>query len=265
MAGNPQTLVTVLNRVLTSLREPAIGNTVTDIIDPYQLVLLEFFNQIREEVEDACNWRAIWQTFTVTIPANGYFVTIPGSNERSRVIRVPVIGGGSMDVAGLSGAPVSGSDRLVPLVFDVTTPSQTGNFPLDEMPLASLQYMVTATNTQSVSQPQAFAFGAGNSDNAAAGNGEGVLYVYPPPNNARTIKITLAVPELDYAATDVARDVYIPTLPIIQGMLWMAREERGEELGPMGLYTEERYRTVLDNHVSREIGESGDTLDCILV
>lgn len=263
--ANPQTLQQVLNRALVSLRQGQIASGTTQLTDTYQLVLLEFFNQIREEIEDACNWRAIWQTFTVTIPGGSNFAAVTGSNERSRVVRVPIIGGGSMDISGLSGAPISGSDRLVPLVFDVTAPSTSGNSPLDEMPIAALQYMNFVTNKQTVSQPQAFAFGAGNTDNSAGGAGEGVLYVYPAPNNTRTIQITLAVPELDYGPLDVARNVYIPTQPLLQGLLWMAREERGEELGPQGLYTEERYRTTLDAHVSREIAESGDSLDCILV
>lgn len=263
MPGNPQTLMTVLNRVLTSIREQPISPLVTTIIDPYQLVLLEFFNQVREEVEDAVNWRSLQQTFTVTVAANTSFANIVGSNERSRLVRVPISAGGQG--GGGFSPSVMPSDRVVPLVFDITTPTTTGKFGLEEMPLATLQYKTVTTNAQTTANPIAFALGMGNPDDSEAGTSEVVLYVYPPPNVARTIQITLVVPELTYLPTDVARNIYVPTLPIVHGLQWMAREERGEELGPQGIYTEERYRNILDDAVGRENQEQGNTLDLALV
>lgn len=262
--SNPQTLTQVLNRVLTSLREGTIASGTSQLTDPYQLALLEFFNQVREEVEDACNWRALQTTYTVTITAGSNCVAIAGSNERSRLVRIGVMGQGNQCDSGFYGPPVSGSDSVVPLVFDITSPSTTGSFGLQEMPLSALIYMDTTTNGQQAAQPQAFAMGTADPDDADSGNGEQWLYVFPRPNNNRTIQITLITPELDYAATDVSRNIMVPTLPIVHGLQWMAREERGEEIGPQGIYTEERYRRTLDNAVSREMAEQGDTADLIL-
>lgn len=255
----------VLNRVLQSLREQQIPGATTQITDSYQLTLLEFFNQVREETEDACNWRALWQTFQVTYTAGQYYQVVTGTNERSRLVRMPIAGTGNQVTGGFYGPPVIGSDKIVPLVFDITSPSTSGNCPLQEMPLPALIYQNTAQNSQSVSQPQAFAMGQGNPDNAQADQNVVVLYIYPPPNNTRIIQVTLCVPENTYAATDVSRNIYVPALPIVHGLQWMAREERGEELGPNGMYTEERYRMTLDNAVSRELAEQGDTQDLAMV
>ena len=263
--ANPQTLQQVLNRVLQSLRENPIPTGTTALTDPYQLTLLEFFNQVREEVEDACNWRALQQTYTLTIPAGQSSVKITGTNERSRLVRIGVQGQGNLSDSGFYGPPVSGSDSLVPMVFDVTEPTGAGSFPLKEMPLSALLYMLTTTQSQQAAQPQAFALSTANADDADAGGQEQWLYVYPPPNNQRTVQVTMVTPETDYVASDVSRNIYIPTLPIVHGLQWMAREERGEELGPNSMYTEDRYRRTLDNAVSRENAESGDTADLILL
>lgn len=262
--ANPQTLQQVLNRVLQSLRENQIATGTTQIIDSYQLTLLEFFNQVREEVEDAVNWRALRKTYTVTITAGSNSAVITGTNERSRLVRVPVMGQGNQADSGFYGPPVSGSDALVPLVFDITSPTTTGQYGLQEMPLDALVYMDVTTNAQQTQQPQAFALSTGNADNSDAGNAEQWVYVFPRPNNNRTIQIVMVTPELTYVPTDVARNIFIPTLPIVHGLQWMGREERGEELGPQGIYTEERYRRTLDNAVAREMAEQGDTDDLIL-
>lgn len=257
----------LINRVLTSLRET---NTISaaPVVDSYQALVLEFFNQVKQEVEDAVNWRAIWQTVTVTIPAGSYFAPIPGTNERSRVVRAPIKGGG-MSQAGYAPALMA-SDKIVALVFDSTSPTTSGPFPLYEMPLPLLQFNVLNTNSQQTVQPQFFAIGQGNADNGAANTGQVVLYVYPPVNNARTVQVTLAIPQSDFSAVTLLDSnsnatVTVPSYPIIMGLQWMTREEKGEELGPSGAYSEERFREVLDDAVGIENAEQGNTLDLMLV
>jgi hypothetical protein len=175
-----------------------------------------------------------------------------------------VQGQGNLADSGFYGPPVIGSDNLVPLVFDITSPNGTGQFPLQEMPLSALLYMDTTTNGQQTAQPSAFAMSTANTDDADAGSAEQWLYVFPRPNNQRTIQITMVTPETAYLVTDVARNIYIPTLPIVQGLQWMARQERGEELGANSMYSEERYRMMLDSAVSRENAEAGDPNDLMM-
>ena len=257
----------LINRVLNSLRNNANAITATPITDSYQLMVLEFLNEVKQEVEDSINWRALWQTITVTIPAGSYFARVPGTNERSRVVRAPVKGGG-MSQAGYAPA-IMASDKVIALVFDTTSPTTTGQFPLVEMPLPQLLFNVQSTNAQQVQQPQFFAIGTGNPDNANANSKEVVLYVYPPVNTPRTIAVTLAVPQSDFNSNlqDTAGNsiVTVPTYPVIMGLQWMVREERGEELGPSGAFSEEKYREVLDDAVSIENVEQGGNIDLVLV
>jgi hypothetical protein len=258
----------LINRVLTSLRNSSNAITSIPVTDSYQLLMLEFFNEVKQEVEDAINWRSLWQTFTVTVPAGSYYAAITGSNERSRVVRAPVKGGG-MSQAGYAPA-LMGSDKVVALVFDTTSPTTSGQFPLYEMPLPLLLFNVQNTNQQQVQQPQFFSMGQGNADNGQANTDQMVLYVYPPVNTTRTVTVTMAVPQGDFSASTMAdpngqTDLTVPNYPIIMGLQWMAREERGEELGPSSAYTEEKYREVLDDAVSIENVEQGNNLDLMLL
>ncbi len=262
------TATALINRVLNSLRNNANQITSTPVTDSYQLMILEFFNEVKQEVEDAINWRSLWQTFTVTIPAGSYYAAIAGSNERSRVIRAPIKGGG-MSQAGYAPA-IMASDKVAALVFDTTSPTTSGQFPLYEMPLPLLLFNVQNTNAQQVQQPQFFAIGQGNADNGQANTDMMVLYVYPPVNTQRTVTVTMAVPQGDFLASTMAdpngqTDVTVPNYPVIMGLQWMAREERGEELGPSSAYSEEKYREVLDDAVSIENVEQGNNQDLMLL
>jgi hypothetical protein len=262
-----QTAQALINRVLNSLRNNSNNIVSTPITDSYQLLLLEFFNEIKQEVEDAINWRALWQTIIVTVPAGSYYAVIPGTNERSRVVRAPIKGGG-MSQAGYAPALMA-ADKEIALVFDTTSPTTSGYFPLYEMPLPQLLFNVMNTNQQQVQQPQFFAIGQGNADNGQANTNDVVLYVYPPVNTNRTIAVTLAIPQSDFTTSLVDSNnnaiVTAPNYPIIMGLQWMAREERGEELGPTSAFSEEKYREVLDDAVGIENAEQGNTEDLMLI
>ncbi len=254
--------------MLVSLRQPQI--TSTPVTDTYQLLALEFLNQVKQEVEDATDWRCLYQTINVTIPAGSYFAAIPGTNERSRVVRAPIKGGG-MSQAGYAPA-IMGADAIVALVFDITTPTQTGQFPLKEMPLHELLYRFQNDNgllTQ-MQTPEFFALSQGNTDNSGLGANEAVLYVYPPVNTQRTIQITMCVPQSDFSATALedttgSANILAPQYPILMGLQWMLREERGEELSANGLFSEEKFREVLDDAIGVEEAEKGNSLDLVVV
>lgn len=255
---------TLLNGVLTSLRatQDVIPTGATALSTTYQSLLLQFFNEVKEEVEQACNWRSLYQTINVTVPANALYAAIPGTNERSRLVRQPIIGGG-MGQSGFAPSLAS-ADRIVPLVFDITTPSQSSNSPLDEMALNLLLYSDTATNSQATAQPGRFAIGQGNTDNGLAGAQEAVLYISPRCTTIRTIQVTMVVPQGDFITTDVARTINVPTYPITLGLQWRARMEKGEELGPNSAYSEQNYRSALDSAVGIEEAEKGNSMDLML-
>ena len=261
----------LINRVLTSLRQTDTISTYP-LTDTYQLLMLELFNQVKQEVEDATNWRCLYQTTQVTIPEGGYYGVITGSNERSRVVRAPVSGAG-MSQAGYAPALIA-ADNVIALVFDVTTPTTTGQYPLYEIPLHQLLWRYTNDNgalTQ-YQQPEFFAIGQANMDNSELGDNEAVLYVYPAVNNQRTIQVTMCVPQGDFSSSSSAlvdpngnSFLIAPQYPILMGLQWRAREERGEELGESGAYSEAKYREVLDDAVGIEEAEKGSELDLMLL
>lgn len=235
------TLRTVINRVLTAIGEATVGNTVTDLTPlPLPMKVLEFINQIKEEIEDATYWRALRQTFTVSVPAySGTFPNPPtpivGTDERARVIRVP--------------EPEAG--QLVPLVFDITVPSAP--VPLGEIPNAELVYRIMSDGNSTGSttvQPSYYSIDMSSSDVAQ-------LYIYPVPNTPRTVMIHMHVPETVLLPTDLDRSIQIPGLPLLKGAIWYALLDRGEEMGANAAFTEERYRTSLDDAIARDDAESG--------
>jgi hypothetical protein len=67
----------MMNSVLGSIGSTQIPSTQTTITDPYQLQVATFLNQIREEVEDAWNWRALWVTYNINYLAITPLQTIP--------------------------------------------------------------------------------------------------------------------------------------------------------------------------------------------
>ena len=61
----------MMNRVLNNLGESEIASSTAAISDTYLLLLRNILNQVKEEVEDAHNWRALRVRVTATVAANG--------------------------------------------------------------------------------------------------------------------------------------------------------------------------------------------------
>lgn len=234
----------MMNSVLGSIGSPQIPATNTTITDTYQLQVATFLNQIREEVEDAWNWRALWVTYNVNYLQNNATQAIVDSvtaavpNTRSRTVRM-------MDKR---------VGKEVALCFDVTTFGIP--FPLEEMSKASIVYFNTVLNQTPVQYSTGFAI-----DNT--GGDQMNLMVYPPASANRVIQLTLCtpVPRIDptMAGSTGGLDtlITIPTQPVEYGTIWYALQERGEELGTSTVFTEERFRTALDDAVARDQEESG--------
>jgi hypothetical protein len=234
----------LLNSVLIDIGSATIPTSNTTITDTYQLQVAGFLNKIKEEVEDAWNWRALWVTYTFVyqpaVLSQPIIDMNTGAtpNERCRTVRMTDKRVG----------------REVALCFDIT--SFGIPFPMAEAPKAGLLYFNTVFNQVPVQYSTTFAV-----DNTG---GSGVsLLVYPGANQARTVQITLCnpVPRIDptVAGSTGGLDtiISIPTQPIEYGTIWYALQERGEELGTSTIFTEERYRTALDDAIARDSEESG--------
>jgi hypothetical protein len=221
----------VLNTVIGLLSETEIAGAATTL-DTYQKLVALFVNQIKEEIEDAHNWRSLRSTVTVVVDANTNEEPLTGTNERSRVVRYRDQQAGHK-----------------PLVFDVTTPSQP--IPLLELDLADMIYRETI-DTQSSTQPIFFAIDNTTGDVPS-------IRVYPTPSVNRTIQATLVVPQARLTEANLDTAIRIPTRPLEIGALWFALKERGEELGINGLFTEERFRNALADAIARDDTEQGGT------
>lgn len=233
-----------LNSVLQTIGSPQVPATQTTVTDTYQLQVAMFLNQIREEVEDAWNWRALWVTYNIDYLANNstqaIVDTVTGAvpNTRSRTVRMQDKRVG----------------KEVALCFDVTTFGIP--FPLEEMTKASIIYFNTILDQTPVQYSTGFAV-----DNT--GGDQMNLIVYPPASADRVIQLTLCtpVPRIDptIAGSTGGLDtlITIPTQPVEYGTIWYALQERGEEIGTTTVFTEDRFRTAIDDAVARDSDESG--------
>ena len=233
------TFLQLTNRVLQTIGEDEIDSTATEIVDPYQKLVATYVNQIKEEVEDAHNWRKLIQTVTVTILAGAETATITGTNERSRLYR-----DGSNYARG-----------HVPLVTDVTTAGQ--EYALREGNLANMLNKGLRNTTQDSDFSTEFCIDDRSGD-------ELDLRVYPPALTDRTYVVTLIVPQNRIGFDETSTVISIPTRPIELGAVWYCLEERGEELGVGAVFSEKKYRMALDDAITRDATESGQNTQLVL-
>jgi hypothetical protein len=225
----------VMNRVLRIVAEDEIDSGVTELADDYHKLVASFVNQVKEEIEDAHNWRALRKSLSVTVTSGTSSATISSANARSRLIRIP--------------QPNVGE---VALVFDVTTattPILVRESDLDEV----LYWQSVDPVTQVNDVPVRFAVKIDETD-----SGIMKFEIYPKVSANRNFTVNMIVPQ-DYLEDDDLDDgIKIPSRPLIVGSVWYALQERGEELGASSLYTEERYRRALDDAIAIDSAEQGD-------
>lgn len=222
----------VLNRVLRTIGEDEIGSSVTTATDKYHLLVLTFLNQIKEEIEDAHDWRVLRQVVTGTVTGGQNSVALTGTTDRARLRRI-------FDAA---------NGHAVPLVFDRTNAQDPHQ--LHEMDLAALLYRHSIDDEQ-VIEPSHFALDVTGDADATR------LRVWPTPSVNRTIDVTLIQPQAYLDADDMATNILIPARPLVMGTVWYALMERGEEQGVSAVFTEERFRRALDDAISRDAEEQG--------
>lgn len=230
----------LMNRVLRKLGEPEINGSHSLLVDDYEILVGDIINDVKDEVENAFQWRALRQTVSVTIPANTLSVNIPEANEQTRLVR--------------SFQQHRGS--VLPLVFDVTDANNPD--PIWELDLPELLYRDAIDPTERTEWPNYFCL-----DNSS---GDALdIYVWPRPNNQRTLQVTLTIPQDRLAPGDLDTVIKVPVRPIYVGAVWHAMEERGEELGTNGMFNEARFNESLSTAIARDSAESGDYFELVRV
>jgi hypothetical protein len=223
----------VLNKVLNRLGEEEISGSTTTLSDDYHILLAAMVNDVKEEIEEAALWRTLWHDETVTVAASTTSIAITNTNERSRHVRV--------------NEPAWGQE--VGLCFDYTDTSNATR--INEMELAMIKHRQTVDDDEG-DDVNVYAI----DDSVAADTL--LLQVWPAPKADFDIRITMCTPQAELAIDALDTAISIPERPLRLGVLWTATEERGEELGANGLFTEQRYRIALDDAVARDMGAQGD-------
>lgn len=237
----------IVNDVLTNIGETTIPSGNTTVTDTYQLQICNFVNHIKEEVESQSNWSSLWTTYSVNYLAGNTTQQIIDQstsakpNSRCRTVR----------------RQNEHMPNEVALCFDTT--SFATPFPLKEYNLADIIYYNAVLAQSPVAYSPYFAV-------QDLGNDVVNMLVAPAANANRTIQITLCNPQPRIDPTVAGSTggldtvIKVPNQPIEIGSTWWALQERGEELGTGSMFTEDRYRTAIDDEVARDIGQKGDII-----
>lgn len=241
------TYLQAIRRVFTDLRESdnAPSATATSLTDSYHLFVGSILNNMLEEVESAHEWWALHQSGdeTYTASASSEAIDAITVTPDSRVMHV-----NEQD-----------SGESIPLVFDITDSSQP--FRLREMPLRTLVYL-QELQVNDTDVPEYFAL----EPNSSGGLN---IRLYPKPDNARTVRLHMCVPQARLDPTvsaDLGTTLLTPDRLSIMGTVWYCLAERGEELGVSPDIARERYLTALTDEIAREVSQTGDErYDLLLV
>lgn len=225
-----------LNRVLAIMGEAQIDDAVSELTTTYQKLLGGLMNDVKEQIEDAHNWRALRTTETLSTTAGTLSTAFTSATERTRLAR-------QYDTR---------RQGYLSLVFDITDATEPD--PLIEMDLKELIYRDEVDPDTRTTDHTHFAMDQTTEGGVA-------LYHWPRTSGARSIKVYHYTPQGYLADTDLASNIDIPIRPLIVGTLWYALEERGEELGIRGLYNRERFEEALSSAIARDQAEAGDSFE----
>ena len=227
----------VMNKVLRGIRQfdLIMDSGTTSTTDAYLLMILQFVNEAKEEVEDAgWSWHALRKTLTLTLASSTveYDLTSAGqadinTNDRTRLLYENVSMFGSSE-----GFYNSMSSR--PMVFDVTTSSE---YRLRERTQEQIERM-HFTDSDETGQPQYFSFYT---------DGDSIkVKVWPTPGQTYTLKFRLYIPQDELTSTTLeSTTLLVPQRPVWTLALFKANQERGDELGKENSAA---HRAYLDAH-----------------
>ena len=203
---------TIVNNVLRELREDTITSTNDTT---YSTLITTFVNRAKSWMEDVNHsWSVYITEIDITILGDGSTVTydLTGTNDRSVLMRD------------------TDHDQL-PQAYDITAGQlgQLRDWPYSDVLRA--RALSLSTNTDAI--PKGFAV-----KNDPDGRGWTIALFWPPASADanRSWRTYWYVPQADLAldGTDDATEVDLPARPIELYALYLALNERGEEMGQPG-------------------------------
>ena len=217
------TALQLLNKVRRGLRRDV--ETSTSTTNSYNLLLLQFLNSAKEELEDTWDWHALRQTVTLTVSAgtSDYALTAAGPADvdvtpRSRLLyEKPQIGGYTDEFQLETSTRMYGS---LPQVFDVTDSTEYRLTELSPEQIERLHF----TDSDETAQSTHFALYR-DQDSLR-------LKLWPTPSGTRTWKLRFLIPQTDIPSTGMSSyQLNIDDRSVWTKALHVAAQERGEDVG----------------------------------
>lgn len=215
--ANP-TYLALVNKVLQRLRE----NTVSALTgSTYALLLGEFLNMSKTDVEAAWTWHQLRQTKTIA-----------------------VLGDSSTVRYSLTGA---GTQFKVLSAWNTTTKAQL--IQKSEAEMDALAARVPAAQVPA-SQITYFCF------RQPDGSGDTQVDIYPAATQAQTLSFNLYIPQADLA--NDGDQMSVPWKPVVEMTYAMAIAERGEDGGIPSQVQDARAKRILSDAIYDDMAITGD-------
>lgn len=198
------TLLTITNRVLRRLRE----DEVDDLADDYSALIADFISDIVSEVNGETVWNAYDTEYTVSVVAGTRDYALTGTTNESMLLYQP-------------------SGHAQAWIFDDANDDQGEQ--LIYLDPSEYYRRLQLDRDDENDKPQWFTV------EKDTDNDDLYLRLWPKPSAAKFIRIRFNTPpaELD-PETDANTEIKLPARVVFLGALWMAMQERGEEIGDGG-------------------------------
>jgi hypothetical protein len=230
------TLLEFVNAVLLRLREDAVA----DLSNSYSQLIAGFVADIHAEVVSSHDWSSMDVTteFTVDSSAQRYFLFAGATGlyegtdapNRKSVVRF------------------DGSNRPLAYLYD-SLDDMLANRPLLQLAFADARYTrkLSHENSDYTARPSMFSVAQDAEDDGI------VVELDTKPDKEYYVTIRFHRPEAPIdIATDVAREIHAPANPIKLGAVYLALNERGEELGEPGNVAERKYQSALGEEIETD-------------
>lgn len=237
------TLLEIVNSVMRRLRE----DTVSDLSSPYARLIAEFVADIHKEVVDAHDWSKMDKGVMITIA--------PGRTVYDLSTGSPDLYSGW---TGLNeGAQLRYRENTQPVAYLYANLSAYNSGTVTaELAEGSEQRVAEAVNTRSgySAQPSEFSFLPAHPDYNVAG-----VQFDANPDATYLAYFRFHNPELEIDPSAPSRVIVAPSKPLILGAVYLALNERGEEMGEPGHVAEQKYRVALAAEIERDALRLGRT------
>ncbi len=207
------TQLTVVNNVLSELREDTVASVSTNV---YSKLIGTFVNRAIEKLEDINHsWSVYITEIDTTILADSSTIVydLTATNDRSILLR---------DI----------NNDLYPAAYDITS-NEVGQ--LIDCPYSEVlkQRALTNDTTKTVTSPRLFAV---ISDSDGKGWSLNTVWPVDSADSARSWRTYWYIPttKLLLDGTDDAVVIKLPAAPLEQWAIYLALNERGEEMGQPG-------------------------------